>query len=113
MKQRYLLNALVIASILLTVVPVRAAPGAMHLNSALHLQDDPVRAAPGAMHLNSALHLQDVAAAVEGPVCSMCTASALQLHPCSMFCIDAEAAGMLKMREYYEWVQARKSSAPA
>jgi glucosamine-6-phosphate deaminase len=53
-----------------------------------------------------------VAAAIEGPVSSMCTASALQLHPDSAIFVDVEAAGKLEMREYYEWVQAKKPGAP-
>ena len=53
-----------------------------------------------------------VAAAVEGPVSSVCTASALQLHPDSAFYLDSAAAGKLKMREYYEWIQEKKSGAP-
>jgi len=53
-----------------------------------------------------------IADAVEGPVSSTCTASALQLHRDSMFFIDAEAAGKLKMRSYYEWIQAKKPGAP-
>jgi len=54
-----------------------------------------------------------VAAALEGPVCSMCTASAVQLHPDSEIFLDSEAAGKLEMREYYEWIQAKKPGAPA
>src|SRR4029079_11571824 len=42
-----------------------------------------------------------VAQAVEGPVTSMITASALQMHPDATVYIDHEAAGKLKMREYY------------
>ena len=53
-----------------------------------------------------------VAAAVEGPVSSMCTASALQLHGDSIIFIDTGAAGKLEMREYYEWIQAKKPGAP-
>ncbi len=53
-----------------------------------------------------------VAAAVEGPVTSMVTASALQLHPDSMIFIDEQAAGKLKMRDYYDWIQANKPGAP-
>jgi glucosamine-6-phosphate deaminase len=53
-----------------------------------------------------------VAAAIEGPVTSMITASALQLHPHGMAFLDDEAASELKMREYYDWIQARKSGAP-
>jgi len=54
-----------------------------------------------------------VAAAIEGPVSSICTASALQLHPDSMFFLDQDAAGKLKLRDYYEWIQAKKPGAPA
>jgi glucosamine-6-phosphate deaminase len=53
-----------------------------------------------------------VAACVEGPVSSMCTASALQLHGDAVVFADRPAAGKLKMREYYEWIQANKPSAP-
>jgi len=53
-----------------------------------------------------------VAAAVEGPVTSMVTASALQLHPDAVVFVDAEAASKLKMREYYQWIQAKKPGAP-
>jgi len=53
-----------------------------------------------------------VAAAIEGPVTSMITASALQLHPNSMFLLDNEVASQLKMREYYEWIQAKMPDAP-
>ncbi len=53
-----------------------------------------------------------VAAAVEGPVTSMVTASALQLHVDSVVFLDREAAGELKMRDYYEWIQKNKPGAP-
>jgi glucosamine-6-phosphate deaminase len=53
-----------------------------------------------------------VAAAIEGPVTSMVTASALQLHPDSMFFLDDAAASELKMRDYYEWIQANKPKVP-
>src|SRR6185503_11975846 len=49
-----------------------------------------------------------VAQAVEGPVTSMITASALQMHPDATVYVDEEAAGELKMREYYEWIQKNK-----
>ena len=62
---------------------------------------------------NGANKADAVAAAIEGPVSAMCTASALQLHPHGMIFIDAEAAGKLKMREYYEWIQTQKPTAPA
>ena len=53
-----------------------------------------------------------VAQAVEGPVTSMITASALQLHPLVKVYTDEEAASQLKMREYYDWVQKIKPGAP-
>jgi len=54
-----------------------------------------------------------VADAIEGPVSSMCTASALQLHPDSVICVDTAATAELDMREYYQWVQDKKSGAPS
>jgi glucosamine-6-phosphate deaminase len=53
-----------------------------------------------------------IAAAVEGPVTSMITASALQLHPSARVYVDEEAASHLKMREYFDWVQEKKPGAP-
>ncbi len=44
------------------------------------------------------------AQAVEGPITSMVTASALQLHPHVTMVLDQDAASELKMRHYYEWV---------
>ena len=61
---------------------------------------------------NGAKKAQAVADAVEGPVCSMCTASALQLHHDSTVFVDAPAAGKLKMLDYYKWIQANKPGAP-
>ena len=53
-----------------------------------------------------------VAAMVEGPVTSMTTASALQLHPTAQVFLDENAASKLKMREYYDWVKIKKPHAP-
>ena len=53
-----------------------------------------------------------VAAMIEGPVTSMITASALQLHRSTMAIIDGDAASNLKMRDYYEWIQAKMPDAP-
>jgi glucosamine-6-phosphate deaminase len=53
-----------------------------------------------------------IAKAVEGPVTSMITASALQLHPDVDIYIDEAAASKLEMRDYYEWIQAKKPGAP-
>jgi glucosamine-6-phosphate deaminase len=51
-----------------------------------------------------------LAAAVEGPVTSMITASALQMHPAAIVFCDNEAAAGLKMRDYYNWIQKQKSA---
>jgi glucosamine-6-phosphate deaminase len=53
-----------------------------------------------------------IAQAVEGPVTSMVTASALQLHRDAIVIIDDEAASELTMRDYYEFIYAAKPSAP-
>ena len=53
-----------------------------------------------------------VAAMVEGPVTSMTTASALQLHESAQVFLDETAASQLKMRDYYDWVQKKKPDAP-
>jgi len=61
---------------------------------------------------NGAKKAEAVAAAVEGPVTSMITASALQMHPDATVYVDEPAASMLKMREYYDWVKEKKPDAP-
>ena len=53
-----------------------------------------------------------VAQAVEGPVTSMITASALQMHPDATVYVDADASTKLKMKDYYEWIQEHKPGAP-
>jgi glucosamine-6-phosphate deaminase len=53
-----------------------------------------------------------VAQMVEGPVTSMITASALQMHPSATVFLDEAAAGELKMRDYYDWVMKKKPDAP-
>jgi len=45
-----------------------------------------------------------IAKAVEGPVTSMVSASALQLHPNCTVIADAEAASALEQQEYYRWI---------
>ncbi len=45
-----------------------------------------------------------VARAVEGPVTSMISASALQLHPCCTVITDAAAAACMEQQEYYRWI---------
>jgi glucosamine-6-phosphate deaminase len=61
---------------------------------------------------NGANKADAVAKAIEGPVTSMITASALQLHPDVTACIDRPAAGRLSQIEYYEWIQAKSIGAP-
>ena len=61
---------------------------------------------------NGAKKAEAVAAAVEGPVTSMITASALQMHPDATVYVDDPAASKLKMREYYDWIQKKKPDAP-
>jgi glucosamine-6-phosphate deaminase len=53
-----------------------------------------------------------VAKAIEGPVTSMITASALQLHPDVTAFLDRAAASKLTMIDYYEWIQAKSIGAP-
>jgi glucosamine-6-phosphate deaminase len=53
-----------------------------------------------------------IAGAIEGPVSCMCTAIAIQLHPRVLVFLDSEAAAGLRMRGYYEWIQANKPGAP-
>ena len=45
-----------------------------------------------------------LAQAVEGPITSMVTASALQLHPRCTVVVDEEAATELKEKDYYRWI---------
>ena len=45
-----------------------------------------------------------IARAVEGPITSMVTASAVQLHPCCTVIVDEEAGAQLKEQEYYRWI---------
>ena len=61
---------------------------------------------------NGANKADAVAQMVEGPVTSMITASALQLHPSAKVFLDEAAAGQLKMRDYYDWVMKKKPDAP-
>lgn len=49
-----------------------------------------------------------IAAAVEGPVSSMCPASALQLHPHATVLVDEQAASLLTFREYYQYADQNK-----
>ena len=53
-----------------------------------------------------------VAAMIEGAITSMCTASALQMHNDTQVFLDEEAAGALKLADYYRWIQKHKPNAP-
>jgi glucosamine-6-phosphate deaminase len=53
-----------------------------------------------------------IAQAVEGPVTSMVTASAIQLHRNATVIVDEEAASELTMRAYYDFIYAAKPAAP-
>jgi glucosamine-6-phosphate deaminase len=53
-----------------------------------------------------------VAQAVEGPVSSMITASALQMHIDATVIADEDAASELTMRDYYDFIYAAKPAAP-
>ena len=62
------------------------------------------------MVVNGANKAAALAAAVEGPVTSMITASALQWHPDTIVFCDEPAAAGLKMRDYYDWIQKQKAT---
>jgi len=49
-----------------------------------------------------------VAQAVEGPITSLITASALQLHPRCTVIVDESAASKLRHQEYYRWIFANE-----
>ena len=51
-----------------------------------------------------------LAAAVEGPVTTMITASALQWHPDTQVFCDEPAAANLRMREYYDWIRRQREA---
>ena len=53
-----------------------------------------------------------IAQAVEGPITSMITASAIQLHRDAKVIIDEESASELRMRDYYEFIYQAKPGAP-
>jgi glucosamine-6-phosphate deaminase len=49
-----------------------------------------------------------IAKAVEGPITSMISATALQLHPRCTVVLDEAAAGKLQAAEYYRWIFANE-----
>ncbi len=54
-----------------------------------------------------------VAQAIEGPVSSMITASALQMHRDVLCHLDEPAASRLQMIDYYRWVAEKQPGAPS
>lgn len=54
-----------------------------------------------------------VAAAIEGPVTSQCTASALQLHRDTTIYMDTAASALLRNIDYYRWIQSKRPGAPS
>ena len=59
----------------------------------------------GKLSLKAGASKADVMArAVEGPITSMVTASALQLHPRCTVIVDEAAAAKLTEQEYYRWI---------
>lgn len=52
-----------------------------------------------------------VARMIEGPVSSMCPASALQLHPDATVVVDRAAASGLRLTDYYEYVDRNRPPA--
>lgn len=61
---------------------------------------------------NGARKADAVAKMIEGPVTAMIPASALQSHRSANVHIDTAAAGNLRMRDYYDWVQQKWPDAP-
>jgi glucosamine-6-phosphate deaminase len=49
-----------------------------------------------------------VAQAIEGPITSMISATALQWHPDCTIVLDEAAAGQLKEKDYYRWIFANQ-----
>ena len=48
--------------------------------------------------------------AIEGPISSMCSASAIQMHPKTIVMVDEAAAKDLKEKDYYKWVYNNKKT---
>ncbi len=57
---------------------------------------------------NGAKKAEIIAEAIEGPITSQVTASALQLHRDVVVIVDAEAGARLKRADYYRWVYEQK-----
>jgi glucosamine-6-phosphate deaminase len=49
-----------------------------------------------------------IAETVEGPLTANNPASALQMHPNAVICVDEKAAQLLKRAVYYRWVYDNK-----
>ena len=53
-------------------------------------------------------NIEVIAKAVEGPITSMISATALQLHPRCTVIVDEAAAADLKEKDYYRWIFANE-----
>ncbi|MDD2598433.1 MAG: glucosamine-6-phosphate deaminase [Kiritimatiellae bacterium] len=60
------------------------------------------------MLVTGANKAQILAKSVEGPITSMISATALQLHPATIIICDEAAAAKLEHKEYYNWVFANE-----
>ncbi len=60
------------------------------------------------MLITGAKKAEITAKAIEGPVTSMVTGSAIQLHPATVVILDEAAAAQLTQKEYYNWVFANE-----
>jgi glucosamine-6-phosphate deaminase len=52
---------------------------------------------------------EPIAQSVEGPITSMHSASAIQLHPNTTIVVDRQASKELKEKKYYNWVYKNKN----
>jgi glucosamine-6-phosphate deaminase len=51
---------------------------------------------------------ESVKTMIEGPLSSMCPASALQLHETVTIVLDEDAASLLTLKEYYQWCEYKR-----
>lgn len=60
------------------------------------------------MLVTGASKAEVLARAVEGPITSMISATALQLHPACTVVVDEDAGAALKEKDYYRWIFANE-----
>jgi 6-phosphogluconolactonase/glucosamine-6-phosphate isomerase/deaminase len=76
--------------------------GASDLEAACADYEAEIRAAGGVdLQLLGAGKAEPIARAIEGPLASMCPASAIQLHPHATVVVDEAAAARLTLADYY------------